>query len=260
MEGIKVYGIMVIYNKCLKDSKAYACLKEQDVELIICDNSTKDYGNSSVANEDGKTYISMGTNLGLSRAYNRALDYIFANYEPQGWDIICIFDDDTKIPSGYFEAIREHTGKILLPIVKDSVGIMSPVCMKKRTAVRFSSKEAASSAHGKILSGINSAMAIRVEIFEKFRYNEEMFLDYIDHQFIMDMRAQGIYPKVIPVEVIQDFSAQSDSKEAARARFRIQKKDLRIFYKKNPILYYYITIKKHLRLVIKYKDIKMMFC
>ena len=73
----------------------------------------------------------------------------------------------------------------------------------------------------------------------------------------MDMWAQGIYPKVIPVEVIQDFSAQSDSKDAARARFRIQKKDLRIFYKKNPILYYYITIKKHLRLVIKYKDIKI---
>lgn len=260
MEGIKVYGIMVIYNKCLKDSAAYTCLKEQDVELVICDNSTKDYGNADIAERDGRSYISMGSNQGLSRAYNKALDYIFSNYEPDSQDVICLFDDDTKIPTEYFQAVKEETAQIMLPIVKDSIGIMSPVSMKKRIATRFASQEEAVGAEEKILSGINSAMAIRVEIFEKFRYNEEMFLDYIDHQFIMDMRERGIYPKVIQVEVVQDFSALNDSKEAARARFRIQKKDLRIFYRKNPILYYYITLKKHLRLVIKYKDIKMMFC
>lgn len=260
MKAIKMYGIMVIYNKCLTDSLAYKCLMERNVNLVICDNSTKECGNEGIATKDGKAYLSMGGNLGLSYAYNRGIEYIFEKYQPEDVDWICLFDDDTHISEEYFSALENGMGEIILPIVKDAAGIMSPVKMKGRIATRFLSVEEAAKTAGVEISGINSAMAVRARIFRDYRYNEQMFLDYIDHMFIIDMRKRNIYPNVIPIEIHQNFSAMEYSKESEINRFRIQKKDLKIFYKGNPLLYYYIVIKKHLKLVKKYKDIKMLLC
>lgn len=260
MKSVKMYGIMVVYNKCLNESLTYQCLKGQDVELVICDNSTGDYGNKDIAAIENVTYLSMEGNKGLSYAYNRALEYIFEKFRPDDADRICLFDDDTRVPEEYFNVLKSAQGEINLPIVKDALGIMSPVKMKGRIAGRFSSVEEVINSDGSCISGINSAMSVRAKVFRNYRYNEEMFLDYIDHMFIMDMRHKNIYPKVLSIEINQNFSAMEDSKVSEIRRFRIQKKDLRIFYKKNPILYYYIVIKKHIKLVKKYKDIRMLVC
>ena len=89
-------------------------------------------------------------------------------------------------------------------------------------------------------------------------YDEEMFLDYIDHKFIMDMRKQGIYPQSMNTCIYQNFSALENDKASEAMRFAIQKKDLRIFYRKHILLYYYVVIKKHIKLFIKYKDFSML--
>lgn len=260
MDAINIYGIMVIYNKALEESDAYKCLKDSDIRLVVCDNSTLDAGNMAIADSNSVDYIFMGGNIGLSRAYNRGLDYIFEKYNPNDGDLICVFDDDTMIPKDYFECIKGATGEILLPIVLDGVGIMSPVLMKKDVTRRISSRQEALCIRPEYLSGINSAMAVRASIYRDYRYNEEMFLDYIDHMFIMNMRDKGIYPKVLDIDIRQQFSAIDDSREAAAARFALQKKDLRIFYKNNYAMYLYVVIKKHIKLVKKYRDIKMLFC
>lgn len=260
MDDIKIFAIMVIYNKCLNDSAAYRCLKRQDIKLIVCDNSTSDNGNERIAGENFTEYISMGGNKGLSRAYNRALDYVFSRFKPEKGDYVCFFDDDTEVPDEYFERLLHCDGKIMLPVVHDRLGIMSPVFMPKGTAKRFSSREEIFHADCRLISGINSAMAVRAEIFHDYRYNEEMFLDYIDHKFIMDMRERKTYPEIFDMDIQQSFSAAEDSKEAAVKRFRMQKKDLKIFYKNRLLLYCMVVFKKHLKLVIQYRDIKMLFC
>lgn len=259
MDAINIYGIMVIYNKTLNGSKAYECLKGRGIRLIVCDNSTVDNANAALAAVDGNDYISMNGNKGLSCAYNKGLEYIFQKYEPAPSDLICLFDDDTVISDDYFECIKRARGDILLPVVTDGTGIMSPVLMKKNVARRIKSRDALFKAEPGLLSGINSAMAVRSRIYAEYRYNEEMFLDYIDHMFIMDMRKKGKHPEVIDVDIRQQFSAIDDSKEAAVARFALQKKDLQIFYRDNHAMYLYVVIKKHIKLVLKYKDIRLLF-
>lgn len=256
---MKLYGILVIYNKSLQKSCAYGQLRDEDIQLIVCDNSTEENENARTAETDHVTYLHMNGNQGLSKAYNRAIDYIAETFQPQNEDLICIFDDDTMIPPEYFYKIKEEKGKILLPVVRDSKGIMSPVILKDGIAKRFQNKEDALKAERKFLSGINSGMAVRMEIFKKYRYNDEMFLDYIDHMFIMDMRKQKIYPQVFDVEMEQHFSAAEDDKETARKRFAMQKKDLRVFYGSDRRKYWYVVIKKHIKLVIKYRDLTMLF-
>lgn len=256
---MKLYGILVLYNKSLDEACAYQQLRDEDIQLIVCDNSTKENKNAGTAKKDCVIYLPMNGNQGLSRAYNRAIDYIIQNLSPQDEDLICFFDDDTMIPAEYFDKIKEQRGKILLPLVFDSRGIMSPVILKNGIVKRIRNKEEALKSEGKYLSGINSAMAVRMEIFKNYRYNEQMFLDYIDHMFIMDMREKKIYPDVFDVQIEQHFSAVEDDKETARKRFFMQKKDLRIFYGSNRKKYWYVVAKKHIKLMIKYRDLTMLF-
>lgn len=256
---MKLYGILVIYNKSLNDACAYRQLKQEDIRLVVCDNSTKENENADIARKDNVTYLTMNGNQGLSRAYNRAIDFITDTWKPQDEDLLCLFDDDTLIPVEYFRKLKEQKGKILLPVVRDTVGIMSPVLLKNNIVKRFSSREEALRAEPRYLSGINSAMAVRMDIFRNYRYNEEMFLDYIDHKFIMDMRKQNNYPQVVDVDIRQHFSAVEDNRESAVKRFAMQKKDLRIFYGSDRMRYRYVVVKKHIKLALKYRDIRMLF-
>lgn len=257
---MKIYGIMVIYNKSLNESRAYDRLIQSGVQLIICDNSIKENNNMEIAERNGSIYIFMNGNQGLSKAYNRAVEYIWDRLNPQNEDWVCFFDDDTMIPEEYFCRLREQNGKIILPIVKDKVGIMSPVRLNNKIVTRFKDKKAVLHAKRECLSGINSGMAVRMEIFQNFRYNEELFLDYIDHMFIMEMRKQNIYPQVCDVELEQHFSAVEDDKETAGRRFAMQKKDLRIFYGNAMAGYWFVVFKKHIKLAVKYRDLGMLFC
>ena len=68
-----ITAIIVIYNTSCSDSISYQRLKEYGVRMIICDNSTSDYGNQKIVEADGNVYINMGGNKGLSKAYNAAL-------------------------------------------------------------------------------------------------------------------------------------------------------------------------------------------
>ena len=46
------------------------------VDIIVVDNSTKDFNNEKETKANNWTYLSMNGNAGLSKAYNRALDYL----------------------------------------------------------------------------------------------------------------------------------------------------------------------------------------
>ena len=260
MDKVDIYAIMVIYNKKLGKSRTYECLKGQGIKIVVCDNSTGDYDNEAAAKLDGVGYVSMEGNKGLACAYNEGLDFIHREYTVTDRDYVCLFDDDTYVPDEYFDLVRQSSEDILLPVVTDGRSIMSPVLMKKDIVKRIESKAKIFETDSRLLSGINSGMAVCAGVFEKYRYRREMFLDYIDHIFIRHMRECEKYPKVLDVELVQRFSAIDDDKKAAVARFVIQKKDLKIFYKDNKAGYYYVVIRKHIKLALKYKDLRLLFC
>ena len=263
-ENNKIFGIIVIYNQSVEDSVTYKCLKSYgNIRLIVCDNSTKNFDNEKKVAKDGYVYISMNGNAGLSKAYNKGLDAIQKeNPEMQGY--VVLLDDDTHIPEEYFTVLRQeiekNSGDIYLPIVQDEVGILSPSIMKKYYC--HCSSEDVWSIKQEELCGINSGMAINLQIFRKYRYNEEIFLDYVDHNFLRDM---CIYKKkvvILNVKIRQTFSSNTDSKEKALIRFKIFKKDINVFYKKgfwNRFFYYYVITRRKMQLSRQFRDITIMF-
>ncbi|MDE6023839.1 MAG: hypothetical protein K2G45_00100 [Lachnospiraceae bacterium] len=252
-----IYGIIVLYNKIFEKT-SYEALMENGVTLIVCDNSTKDMGNGKKVADAGAYYISMGGNKGLACAYNRAIDMIRDELSPDKHDYVCLFDDDTEIPVNYPDEIKLRHEPILLPIVNDGIGLMSPCLMKDKIVKRFGSVKEALRADERQITGINSCMAVRWDCYDNYRYDENMFLDYIDHAFIFEMRKRGIYPTVLNYKIKQHFSAVEDTKKRAAKRFAKQKADLKIFYGDRKLVYYYIIMRKHIKLALKYRDIRFL--
>ena len=216
------FAVMVIYNRKIGDSITYNCLKAcTQVSLTVCDNSTEDYGNSQAVAEN-VNYISMGGNAGLAKAYNKAVDALKGN---DGY--VCLFDDDTSVESNYFELldaeIEKSNADILLPVVRDETGIMSPCAIDGVLTRRINSLN---EINGNNISGINSGMAVKLSVFDSYRYDENYFLDFIDHAFLRDMKKDGRKIAVADsIQLRQSFSANDRNVQRAEKRFKIFKKD-----------------------------------
>ena len=219
-----IYAVIVLYNKSYKEAVTLNCLKnEKDIKIIVCDNSTKDYGNSVLEKEiDNAVYINMGGNMGLSKAYNKAVEQVDTN----GDGFVCLFDDDTQLPENYFTEMRKYMqgdSDIILPVVYDNYGYMSPSVIKKAKVVRLFNLDEMNIAE---VTGINSGMAIRASVFSDFRYDEGYFLDYIDHAFIREMKKRNKIIEVArSIELHQDFSGND------YFHFQSTKNRFKIFYK-----------------------------
>lgn len=250
-----ITAIIVIYNASCSDSISYQRLKEHGVRVIICDNSTSDYGNQKIVETDGNIYINMGGNKGLSKAYNAALAK--ATKDTQ---FICLFDDDTDIKKDYFEKALEHlnTSKadIFLPVVKTKTRILSPCQFKKKRAVEAKTIEEIDL---KNISAINSGMIINAHVFDHYRYNENIFLDYIDHDFMREMHKQNRKVEIMEDNVLdQDFSMETNSLKSSYNRLCILNHDLKEYYKEDYLMYLYQITAYKLVMIKQHKSLKFL--
>lgn len=251
---VNLYAILVVYNQCVSNSLSYQSVKNRDdIRLIVCDNSTKDYKNESIVLNDGFIYINMNGNKGISKAYNAALDTI---KDEDAY--VILMDDDTDFKDDYYQEIQEYGTKydIYLPVVYYADGILSPGRLVDGISKQLDSLDAISM---KDITAINSGMCISMKCFKDYRYDEHLFLDYVDHKFMNDMRDRSI--KILNASIVQDFSSVSNSKEGAKIRYQLWIKDSKYFYLdylKNKKAYRFVTTKRKLRLISQYKDLSFL--
>ena len=113
---------------------------------------------------------------------------------------------------------------------------------------------------GNELSAINSCMAIDLSVFDNYRYDENIFLDGVDHFFIMQMREKGIKPYIFDYRCDHAFSGvEHPSKEAVKTRFRIYKKDYAYILKNDRFSFIRLVGKRALSLCLKYKTLEFLF-
>lgn len=258
-------AVVVVYNMACRDSVTCQALLQLDdpaVSVVICDNSTKDYGNRDFCSTHGWSYLGGAGNVGLSKAYNAGIDYVKASIPAEA---VCLFDDDTHISPDYFLALRQAmaAGKenIFVPLIYSGGALMSPNLLKPGYRIaRFQTEKEALSYTGQDISAINSCMALRLCLFDDYRYDENIFLDGIDHKFIGDMKARGESVKVFPYRCEQTFSGdEKPALQSAMARFLIFRKDFSYILRSSPLTYLYLVGKRALKLTLQYKTPKFLF-
>ncbi len=223
---INIFIIIVLYNKRLCDSSALKSLNaakancKSNISFIIIDNSTDDQ--IKAINKRGNVdfeYIDMNGNKGLSVAYNCAISNIEKN--PYNW--IVTSDQDTDYPIDYLKKMErqmlDSNKMVIAPQVYNTTGIMSPF------RLRFD-------CFRDIKRVINSGLAIRSDVFTQIKYNEGLFLDFVDFDLSNSLFQKNIGIEVTDIKLYQDFSGTDYSNTAAtQKRYEIYLNDAKKYYK-----------------------------
>lgn len=240
-----------IYNE-FKDSTDY------NIRFIICDNSINDEyksQNSKVKSEN-LTYIDMNGNKGISAAYNQAISKVEDG-------VICIFDQDTEVPDTYFRELDIATEKyglgVYIPIIKTkgSNKMISPLNFWGRAIITCNNPCEVDLTR---CSAFNSGMAVSREIFDTIKYDERLFIGWVDHAFCKDAHKCGISFHLLGNVVLnQDWSRENSSLEDALSRDKIERNDLRTYYSDGIVDRLYgrmYEIYRVLRLSLQYKTMQ----
>lgn len=244
-----IYAIVVLYNSNFKDSETLTkLLGDEEINIIVCDNSTSDFQNHDLSKKKNVIYINMNGNKGLAKAYNSAISNIPSE------KLVVLLDDDSILPNNFFEKVLNEIddSDIYLPLVVDDTGILSPCKIKKGSYFRY--KDSNEFDHD--FSAINSGLVIKSDIYKHYKYDENLFLDYIDHDFIRSMKINNKKFKLLKnICIKQNFSQNIDDKISATIRLGILKKDLRYFYKNQIGRYYWTIFKKKVHLCLIHKSL-----
>lgn len=256
---MSIDAIIVLYNTDVKNIHALSMLQSANEvnKIIICDNSTVTNENSFKCKQWNKIkYNKMAGNIGLSKAYNIAIKEASSKY-------VLMLDDDTELPEDFFQRVKQHMDEInadvYIPLVKSKKILMSPC---KKGKYRFSAFRTPNEIT-KPYSAINSGLIVRRKVFESIRYPENLFLDMIDHAFFDELRRFDAKCCVMhDVVLTQDYSRETDNKQASRFRFKITKKDNKEYYKKNFMSRLFCNIQLmywKFKLIVKFKDLRILF-
>lgn len=250
---------VVVYNISCENSstcRALETLTGQDISVLIYDNSTGDYGNKAYCERLGWTYLGGTGNNGISKAYNACIDHLVNGQET---DMLCLFDDDTELDLHYFDALRqarEQTdGHIFVPMIFAGGNLISPCILKPGHKVRmFANEQEAKAYTGTELTAINSCMAIDLSVFADFRYDENIFLDGVDHNFTQQMRQRGEQIHIIDYRCNHAFSGtETPPVASALVRFQIYARDYKYILRNDKLNYLRLVGKRAMRLTLCYK-------
>lgn len=243
-----LYVLVVIYNKECKNSKTIKSLLRYTsykmLNVIIFDNSTSDFHNMSFCRDNNFSYYGFKKNLGLSTAYNYVIDRIGKD---DGY--VIILDDDTELTTDYLTEVVARTQdvnnvEVLLPIVKADNGILSPCMIKYGSGAKSIQK--IEDIDMNRITAINSGMVVNLQVYKSIRYDENLFLDCVDHDFMRAVKARGVPIRILKSAIYQSFSRnEKQKKENALHRFNIFSKDFELYSQRcNSMLYYYCSITK----------------
>lgn len=259
--------IVVSYNHEVKDSPvldAYLSTSLIRENLIVVDNSTQESircKNKHYCKDNKLTYLDMNGNYGLSKAYNTALK-VTKYQNNNSWYII--FDQDTIINKEYFDKVRQSIIEspminIHLPRVYSENGVFSPLRIEGKKIVR---EELSPNIYTNLLA-INSGIVVKSDVYREIGlYDEDLFLDLVDYHFFKQCHKlnSDFNFKVFDYSVQQKFSGEIfENFKGDLARFKIYKKDYRIYCKKNNInlIYRSVTLfKRAINLTIKYHKLE----
>ncbi len=205
---LQIAAIVVVYNKNVCDSitcQRLFRMEFDEIRVIVVDNSTIENRNEEFCLKNGANYISMNGNQGLSKAYNKSIDFC-CNC---GVDVVVLFDDDTEITDEYFNVLKNALEKspdvdVFAPIVYGQDGVIySPneFGFMKNHFIKNDRQEV----RQEHFNAIASCLAVRMRVFKDYRFNEILFVDQVDQYFFYEQRAKGKKFQKLNVSINQNF-------------------------------------------------------
>lgn len=266
---MKVLCVIVLFNRKLQDSVSFQTLVRDalsvDIQLYIYDNSPCPMHSEDEFQDNAFIYyVSDISNPGVSAGYNRASDFAVRN----GFTHLLFLDQDSTFADYdyIYECIKKAKQmphiKLFVPQVVTTQGKpMSPARLRFKIPTDFSFRTDMEFPV-KSMGIINSGMFVEVKALNAVGgYNEKVFLDYSDYQFIdrLSTRYDSFY--LLDKRLVQDFSNEEKDPTKLLARYKLFCRSLRA-YESNTLLdalsIRFIVLKRTLSLTFRCKSMKFL--
>lgn len=255
-----LFIIIVLYNERINYKYNFKKKISINSHIIFIDNSTEyeviEFNKNCKSDE--WTYISCHGNIGLSKAYNFAINYLKSNFHLDEKVWIMTLDDDTDLSDEYLynlsKILPNTKFNVVSGIIQDQNGdIMSPLKYVNNKQDGFISEQGI---YSNIMC-INSGLVIRSTVFNQIRYDEDLFLDMIDYKLFYDLKKNNIDTVLIlSGNIVQSFSGKDVCNRInSLRRYNIYKKDYITFCHKTNIGLLrerYRLLKRRISIDIKY--------
>ena len=218
----KILFVVVLYNERLSDCNTYKTLlcNYDNYPLFVYDNSPISMNYHVRSN---LFYVHDSSNPGISFAYNQAA--IFAKENNYEW--MLFLDQDTIFPSNiiqdYLISMENNPQiKMFLPrVMANNDYYMSPSISRFR--ISYLSLQAPIGIISlKKYTAINSGLLVNIDAFINVGgYDESVFLDFSDHEFIRRFRMKYESVFVIDSVCMQNFSSLTQSSDQKNKRFSL---------------------------------------
>ena len=232
----KLYIVCVLYNSTIAEISSlevflrFVC-RYDFIRLMIMDNSSEDLvaQNREVCKtkyKDQIIYVDDGGNIGISKAYNKALDTIKDDVFYVMWS-----DDDTSFSDTYIEnvitAIKAGRTDIISGIVRTQNKVISPakdLVPITRDSQKWYYKEPGVYSN---IYCINTGLTLKNTVYDIVgKYDERLFLDAVDHLFSDVLISKDINRvEIVPGDIIQDYSIETNDLLSSKIRIKIFTRD-----------------------------------
>ncbi len=234
---------------------------QEKLNIVIFDNTDLpkwDAKNDFVENSyTNIVYLNDNSNPGISKAYNSIAEYARKNKFPY----IVFLDQDTDLPDNFLSAYKTIVAKdidIAAPLICENEKLLSPAIYKNYRSSRYKTIEE-DKIELKNNSCINSGLLIKTHFF--FRaggYNENLRLDFCDHEFLQRVGNFTEFINIIPAKLEQNFSTNTNPVNKALFRYALFTKDIKAFKSINNNdfkITIFVDLPHLLRLTLQYKSL-----
>jgi rhamnosyltransferase len=185
-----LFLVVVLYRKKISDSETIHSISEilsdQSIDILVYDNSPEyNPDPASSLNNCRLHYIADNENSGVSKAYNQGA--IVAGDMNKRWLLLC--DQDTVFTLSFFRevysAIDIHDPALAAPFLFSDSKLISPCGFIFNYGFALHKIPASGWNNFKGISVLNSGLLVKLDTFKELNgYNEEVFLDFSDFDFI----------------------------------------------------------------------------
>jgi len=194
----EIAAIIVTYNPSVAVSNLIRQIREQRIAVIVVDNGSTDGLEYLHQNKDSRDVhtIRLETNRGLAYGQNRGIELA----EEIGKRFVVLFDQDSRIESGYFSSMVRfyHTQNTGTPIGLVAPNFYDPnlktyTRFAKLGRLRYFHRSCGGGAEGIDVSfAVASGSLIPLDVIRRVgMMRESFFIDHVDSDFSLRLLSHG---------------------------------------------------------------------
>jgi rhamnosyltransferase len=183
---IMICGVVISYNPSAAILTNIEALRGQVEHVLVVDNTPKTHSMSiltDLENLNCCTVIRNGKNLGMAAALNIGIRYAMA----EDFEWVILFDQDSRICENFITGMMSGCA---CTSGHGKAGVLFPRCKDSRLGVFLPTDRAA---NGDVRDCMTSGSMVHAGTFRALgMMDEELFIDYVDLDFCLRLRAAGL--------------------------------------------------------------------